>query len=242
MSFVDDPSGYAAVLVDVVDSRNHSDRRQLQTEIAGAAEAVNRRIDALDPLTATVGDEMQAIYAQPLTAIRAVAELRLELIGTAEIRAGIGWGGIVMHDSRQAPFGQDGPAWWSARAALDAVASSSPRSGYQARLGLEIAGEHRERILDEATPSSEAATDLPPPQRLRVDFEPLIRSHLALLDLAMGSIVSSEAQIVLGDLAGLSTDEIAARLELTPSAISQRRTRNHLRELVVALRLIDTAS
>jgi len=240
LEFIDDSCGYAAVLVDVVDSRAHRDRGQLQIEIVRAAEAVNRRIEALDPLTATVGDELQAIYPQPLVALRAVAELRLELIGTTALRAGIGWGDIVMHDARRTPFGQDGPAWWSARAALDAAAASSPRSGYEARIGIEF-----DVAEAEAEPADfreePAATDLAPPQRLRFEIEPLIRSHVALLDRALASIDATEASIVLADLSGASTDQIADDLGLTPSAISQRRTRNRLRELVVALRLIDTA-
>ncbi|MEZ5165182.1 MAG: hypothetical protein R2695_01355 [Acidimicrobiales bacterium] len=40
---------------------------------------------------------------------------------------------------------------------------------------------------------------------------------------------------MLGDLAGNDTATIADQLQLTESAVSKRRTRNRLRELVVAL-------
>ncbi|MEZ5165183.1 MAG: hypothetical protein R2695_01360 [Acidimicrobiales bacterium] len=69
----------AAVLVDVVGSRRHEDRRGLQSGISNALSAVNQRVRAVAPLAATVGDEIQATYGDPMTAVRAVVHLRLEL-------------------------------------------------------------------------------------------------------------------------------------------------------------------
>lgn len=231
--------GYATLLVDIVGSRAHDDRTALQADIVSAAAVVNAQVPALDPLTPTVGDELQGTYADLVHAIRAAAELRLELVGRAEIRAGIGWGEIVMHDPARTPFGQDGSAWWSARSALDAVASSTPRSGYAARLGLEVAGSSAQHRA-QATPARSSEGRLPAPRPLAVDLVALLRSHLALLDRALATVDATEARIVLGDLHGESTERTADRLGISPSAVSQRRGRNHLRELVVALRLIDT--
>lgn len=235
-------AGYAAVLIDVVGSRTRVDRAVLQAEVAAALEAVNGRRPSLDPLTQTVGDEIQGTYGDLLGAVRAVAELRLELLGRVALRAGIGWGDIVMHDPDRAPFGQDGSAWWAARAALDRVARSSPRSGYAARVGLQVASSGN-RVG--AAPSSAARAPgepLPPPGPPGVDLEVVLGSQLALLDRALATIDETEARIVLGDLQGRNTDAIAGELGITASAVSQRRSRNHLRELVVALRLIDTAT
>ncbi|MEQ8840451.1 MAG: SatD family protein [Acidimicrobiales bacterium] len=236
--------GYAAVLIDIVDSRRHGDRAQLQAIVAAAAAEVNRHIIALDPLTATVGDELQATYADALLAIRGAAELRLELTGVVEIRAGIGWGDIVMHDPDRTPFGQDGPAWWAARAALDDVASSTARSGYAARLGIGFADTPTPNTPTPNTgtrPGSRSSADpLPPPAPFSIDAAVVLRSHLALLDRALATVDPTEARIVLGDLHGRSNEELAAELDLGPSAVSQRRGRNHLRELVAALRVIGT--
>ncbi len=234
--------GYAAVLIDVVASRARLDRAALQAEVGAALEAVNGRRPALDPLTQTVGDEIQGTYGGLLDAVRAVAELRLELLGRVALRAGIGWGDIVMHDPDRAPFGQDGSAWWAARAALDTVARSGPRSGYAARVGLEMATP--QTAVGAAPPSRARAPGgpLPPPRPPDVALEVVLRSHLALLDRALATVDETEARIVLADLQGHNTDTIAGALGITASAVSQRRSRNHLRELVVALRLIDTSA
>ncbi|MFT5201656.1 MAG: hypothetical protein ACI9C1_001034 [Candidatus Aldehydirespiratoraceae bacterium] len=232
-------AGYAALLVDVVSSRAHADRGALQQAIGAASESVNHRVPCLDPLTATVGDELQATYAQPSLAIRAVVELRLELIGTTELRAGIGWGEITVHDPLRTPFGQDGPAWWAAREALDRVAASTPRSGYAARMGIQVVdAEVAAAVGDDVDPRDGG---LPPAQPLHLRPEALLQSQLALLDRSLAVLDRTEAQIVLGDLRQEPTDEIASALGLTPSAVSQRRSRNHLRPLVAALQLIDTA-
>lgn len=237
-------SGYAAVLIDVVDSRRHRDRRALQRFVAGELATVNERVSALDPLTETVGDEIQGTYADPVTAVRAVVELRLALRGRVDIRAGVGWGDIVIHDPARTPFGQDGPAWWAAREALDAVAGATTRGHYPARMMLRVAGSGADDAATRRAPPEEAARGcaLPDPRPLRIDGLGLLHSQLALLDRAVATVDAVEAAIVLADIRGVRTAAIATSLDLTPSAISQRRTRNHLRELVVALRLMETSA
>ena len=224
------PRGYAAVLVDVVASREHPDRASLQAAVHAAADAVNRRAQALDPLTATVGDELQATYAGVLPAIRAAARLRLELADTIAVRTAIGWGDIEIHDPRRTPFGQDGSAWWAARAALDRLALD--------RIGIGLLG------IDYADPAS--CTEgprggLPAPSPLDAGALALVRSHLRLLDHALARLDAVEARILLGDLDGRSTGAIAADVGISPSGVSQRRRRNNLRGLAAALALGDTA-
>lgn len=231
---IESSCGYAAVLLDVVGSRTRSDRRRLQEELDVGLTRVNERHPALDPLTATVGDEIQGTYRSVMEAIRAVLELRLELLETVDIRAGIGWGDIVLHDPSRSPFGQDGSAWWNARAALDRVAASSARSGYDARMGIDLGGGVAYDAANAPLDHDDRGV-LPPAAPFAVDIGTLLASHLALWDRAIATIDATEARIVLGDLRGESADDLAAVLGITPSAISQRRGRNHLRELVVAL-------
>lgn len=222
--------GYAAVLVDIVASREQPDRASLQGAVARAADATNDRVPALDPLTATVGDELQATYVGVLDAIRAVARFRLELVDTVDARAAIGWGDIEIHDAERSPFGQDGSAWWAARAALDRLDADRP--------GVRLLG------IDYADPASR--TDgprggLPAPQPLDAGALALVRSHLRLLDHALSRLDAVEARILLGDLDGRSTDQIAAEVGISPSGVSQRRRRNNLRGLAAAIAMEDSA-
>ncbi len=226
--------GYAAVLIDVVDSRQHLDRESLQRSLTEVAAVVEAMYPALDPFTPTVGDELQGTYATVVSAMVAAVDLRLRLTGTAEIRTAIGWGDIVVHDPDRTPFGQDGPAWWEARAALDEMDAATVRSSYPARMRL--AGLAPD-AADSAGPSdlSPSPRALPPPTELTIPAVSALRALTTLLDRSLATLDATEAAIVLGDREGVSTAEIARRVGLTASAVSQRRGRNHLREIVVAL-------
>lgn len=223
--------GYAAVLVDVIGSRDQPDRAALQAAVQAAAGRVNAVAPGLDPLTATVGDELQATHAGVTDAIAAVARLRLELIGTVDVRASIGWGSIEIHDAARTPFGQDGPAWWSARAALEELSAGT---GWHGRLAVEFA--------DPVEPPTEAVGGLPAPRPLDVRPIALVRSQLVLLDHALARLDRIEARIVLGDLDGRTTDDIATEVGISASGVSQRRRRNNLRALAAALDALHSPS
>ena len=225
--------GYAAVIVDLVGSRATSSRPDLQDRLLLAVGEAGARADrrpgeVLDPLAVTVGDEMQATCSTVLAAIRLVAEVRLLLrVGGIDARAGIGWGAIVVRDPARAPMAQDGPAWWRARAALDAVADSTAWASYERRMAADLpAGPDHDVV---------AATGLPDPRPLDVPPGALLDSHLALLDRSLGMLDEEDALVVLHDLEGGPTAPLAERLGVAANSVSMRRSRNHLRELTHAL-------
>lgn len=233
MDSVEEPHrGYAAVLVDVVGSRDHPDRAALQRAVQTAADRANAAAPGLDPLTATVGDELQATYAGVMDAIAAVVRLRLELIGMVDVRASIGWGSIEIHDPARTPFGQDGPAWWAARAALERLSDGTDR--WDSRLAVAYA--------DPVPSSTDGVGGLAPPRPLDAPAVDLVRSHLILLDHALAGLDRVEARILLGDLESRTTDEIAAEVGISASGVSQRRRRNNLRALAAAVDALHTPS
>ena len=226
--------GYAAVLIDVVDSRRHLDRESLQRSLTEAAAVVEVAHPALDPFTPTVGDELQATYATVVSAMVAAIDLRLRLTGVAEIRTAIGWGDIIVHDPDRTPFGQDGPAWWAARTALDEMDAATVRSSYPARMRLAGIESDAAGVVHTPDPPP-SSRELPAPTELAIPAAAALRALTTLLDRSLATLDATEAAIVLGDRHGASTAEIARRVGLTASAVSQRRGRNHLREIVVAL-------
>lgn len=227
--------GYAAVLVDVIGSRRHGSRAGLQAALEEAAAEVGRRAAAwgpveIDGFAITVGDELQATYTGVRPALRAAADLRLRLlVHEIDVRVGIGWGEIVVRDPGRSPLGQDGSAWWSARAALDRVATATAWSDYPRRTAVLVATE----------PSTgDVGAGLPPPSPLDVEPGSMLAGHLALLDRSLALLDAEDALVVLNDLDDADTAQVAARLEVGESAVSMRRTRNHLRELTFALRAL----
>jgi len=111
----------AALIGDIVGSREAADRRGLHELVRQALDQVNADLASVQPLSPTVGDEFQAVYKDLASAVQATLLLRLSLISVAEVRFGIGWGPLDVFEEDKLPFEQDGPAWWAARDAIERV-------------------------------------------------------------------------------------------------------------------------
>jgi hypothetical protein len=213
----------AALLGDVVRSRGHAERGRLQDRLAEALSAANGRVEAVQPLTPTIGDEFQGLYATPAGALEASLLARLALVGDADVRFGIGWGTLRLHDRPRAPFGQDGPAWWAAREAIDQI-DRSQRSRESPR-GL------RTRLLAAASDDDGA----PEPW-------PAIEALLLCRDELASRLRARDARLLLGLLDGRSPTELAAEEGVTPSAVSQRAIAKGLYALRDATRAMRSAT
>lgn len=123
----------ATLIGDLMESRQRGERTALHHSLQRALRRVNGMFDPVQPLESTVGDEFQGAFDTPLAAARATLLLRLELLKEAEVdtRFGLGWGEVTVFE-RRAPLRQDGPGWWSARAAIEEVyeLSSGVRTGF----------------------------------------------------------------------------------------------------------------
>jgi hypothetical protein len=116
-----------ALLGDVVGSRGHPDPGRRRRLVADALALANDRLAPKQPLTPTIGDEFQGLFADLVSALDATLVVRLALLGEVDVRFGIGSGPLVTFEASRAPFDQDGPAWWSAREAVDHVREVSQR-------------------------------------------------------------------------------------------------------------------
>ncbi|MFV7869638.1 hypothetical protein ACNPMP_15395, partial [Enterococcus faecium] len=87
---------------------------------------------AVAPLTAVVGDELQAEYPTVAAAAAALLLVRLNLPEGVECRFGVGVG-----DVRPVELGDwtipKGPAWWAARAAIERIEAVQQRVAPLAR-------------------------------------------------------------------------------------------------------------
>lgn len=105
----------AAVIVDIVRSRELPDRAAGQAAVLKAFARAERQVTPVQPLGATVGDEFQGVYASLADAIRVTTACALVLPDGIEVRAGIGLGEVVEVEGDIS----DGSAWWRAREAID---------------------------------------------------------------------------------------------------------------------------
>ena len=165
----------------------------------------NERLDPIQPLTPTIGDEFQGLFAELVSALEATLMVRLRLLGEMDVRFGIGSGALFAFDPDRAPFEQDGPAWWSARRAVDLVRERS--QGQERPRGL------RTRWADADADRFEVAS---------------VNAFLAGRDELVAAMDARDAAAMLGLLADEPLTRIAEAEGVSASALSQRAIRGGL--------------
>lgn len=196
----------ATLIGDVVGSRRAVDRTALHRRVATAL----RRIagGAIDPPAFTVGDEFQGSYPTVGAAIDAALSLRLAVCPEIDVRFGIGWGAVTILDADAGI--QDGPGWWTARAAIQQTAEAQRQPGF---------------ALVRTTFRAADGT--------RTDVG-AINAALMCRDHLLGSLDERSLRILGGLMTGRTKKELAAAEGISPSAVSQRASRDGLDLIVLA--------
>lgn len=180
---------------DLVGSRRHDSRAVAQQHLLDALAAVNDRLEAVQPLEPTIGDEVQAVYATLHDALHATLLVRLALPESMDCRFGVGVGELEVVGASAYGLTQDGPAWWSAREAVDA-----------ARVRARQVPGLRTRVV-RATPTE----------------GDLVNAYLLCRDTLVSDFDGRQRRIALGVLDGRTLAEIADDEGISTSAVSQRR-------------------
>jgi hypothetical protein len=200
---------------DIVDSRLHADRQQLHDALEAAIEDANAALTPLDPLVITLGDEFQGVFATLGDALTASFRVRARLHPLADVRFGIGRGEVSTLDPVRGIH--DGPGYWAARDAIVEVEerATRPRSR-TARTGYSP-GTSAPR--DPARAQEGAAEEENPEA---TDTVTALRVALDCLDFMVGSMSTTTRDILGGLMDGHSQHDVARRLGVSASAVSQR--------------------
>lgn len=185
----------AALLGDVIASRDNADRASLQRSLVETMSQVNSAVPTLQPLTMTVGDEFQALFPGLAEAFAATLHLQLALDPRIDVRFGIGWGELTLVPT-EPPFGQDGPCWWRARDAIEEI-----KLGESSNL---VARSSRVRCH---TGSS---------------LDPLLNGYLTARDHIVEGLDSVDRRLGLMRMSGTTQAEMAAAVGLTQGSVSRR--------------------
>jgi hypothetical protein len=132
---------------DLVASRRIADRRRVQDVLRTGLDRLNlHRRDIVSPYTITLGDEFQAVYADPRRVFRDMLAIQC-LLHPHRVRFAVGAGSITTAINRRTAIGMDGPAFIAARESLTAlkgdpgsyrVAGLRPRTNEWANLSLDL--------------------------------------------------------------------------------------------------------
>ena len=200
-----------ALIIDIVGSRQLSDRPAAQRAIHDAFAVAAADAEVVEPLWATVGDEFQAVFPRVRDALRVTSLMRLMFPDAIDCRFGLGSGDVRRLDAgRGAPI-YDGSAWYHARGALDEVDQRSRNAP-----GL--------RTWFHSDDATEVA---------------LVTSHLILRDHLIDGMSGRERRLAAGALRGEPQQRLAESEGITQSAVSQNLRRSGAAALIAAHRALE---
>ncbi|MGH8870904.1 MAG: SatD family protein [Acidimicrobiia bacterium] len=194
----------AALIGDLVASRAAPDRLDLQRRVGSVFAEIDEVVGGQPAFT--IGDEFQARYATVVEAVEASLQLHLRTIGVTSMRIGIGWGELIAEDPERTPFAQDGPCWWRAREAIEAVDRSGRGRGPELHTAI----------------------------RTETTLDPLLNSYLLLRDTLIQGLDEMDARIALGLLSGRRQTEMADALGVNKSSVSKRANTHGILALIEA--------
>lgn len=203
----------ATVIGDLVGSRSARDRATLHRRLGRALSEVNRALDPVTPLRPTVGDEYQGVFATVGAALTATLLLRVALLPAADARHGVGWGPVRVLSER--PRIEDGPGWWAARDAIEAVEQAQGRPVLRSLRTAYVVAED----TGEAAPGPEPRA---------------INAALRLRDQLVSGLSPRSVSVLRGLLEGSTQQAIAAAEGISASAVSQRVRHDGLGVLLAA--------
>ncbi len=202
----------ATLIGDVVRSRSSPDRAALHAGLEALLDRANQELAPVVPLRITVGDEYQGCFTSVGEALHATLWLRLHLAPQADLRHGIGWGTVAV--LAEEPRVEDGPGWWAARGAIEAVKHDAAKAGSR----------HARTAYRRADEGPGLAGPDPNP----------VNAALVCRDQMVGSVSERSLRLLRGTLAGRTQIELAAEEEISPSAVSQRVRNDGLAVIVAA--------
>lgn len=116
---------YLALIGDIRSSRDLDNRGKVQRRLQECLTNLNRQYNdvLISPLTITLGDEFQALLRSAEEIWKIIFKIEYQMHPT-RIRFGIGIGDISTNINTESAIGMDGPAFYSARHAMQEMKKS----------------------------------------------------------------------------------------------------------------------
>jgi len=191
----------ATLIGDVVASRQAASQEAMLRALASAQDWVNKRVEAVQPLRPTIGDELQGIFARVGLALEAALLIRLRLEGEYDVRFGIGWGEVLTMVPDRAPMAQSGAGWWAAREAVEEAAKLARSRGWPRYVRVRVQG-------------------------LGESLDATVNALAICQDHVLAGMDDKDFQLAIGLFAGERQHDLAERLGISQSEVSRRQLEN----------------
>jgi hypothetical protein len=122
MTPVFDNTPYIALIADIIDSKEIDNRSLAQKKLEASLNALNERdsADIASNFTITLGDEFQGLLHGGANVMRMIEQIEWDMY-QVRFRFGIGIGEITTDINHESAIGSDGPAYYRAREAIEAL-------------------------------------------------------------------------------------------------------------------------
>ncbi|MFD5226926.1 SatD family protein [Microbacterium sp. NPDC058342] len=189
-----------AVIADIVGSRRLRDRAKAQQIFDETIARVEREHPLAEhALRPTVGDEQQGVYRTLDQALASLLLLQLALPDGIEFRFGLGIGDIRAIESEHREL-SDGPGWWAARDAIEAVHARQQRAVPTTRTWI-VGAPGQDEVMETALAASNA--------------------YLLARDEIVVRMSERERRLAYGRAGGMSQRELAEQEGITQPAVSK---------------------
>ena len=216
-----------AVTADIVGSRALPDRAAAQRALEDAIARVDADLPgAIRTLTPTVGDELQGIYPTLEAALAALLLLRLALPDGIDCRFGVGIGEVGTVPSRSGGIAE-GPGWWAARDAIDALHAAQVRTMPAVRTWIAASSDDpRNDDPRAADPRAADPRNADPRAADPRDDDPrdavrLANAYVWARDELVSAMTERTRRLVYGRCLGRTQRALAEEEGITQSAVSQ---------------------
>ena len=129
---------YIAIIGDIINSRNINERYKAQEQLQSGLKYINQKFSTsiASPFMITLGDEFQGLLHDADLLMDMLDTLRFKLWNIVDIRFGIGVGEIHTAIDSHSSLGADGPAYWSARSALEFIHDNNDYGNTKIRINF----------------------------------------------------------------------------------------------------------
>jgi hypothetical protein len=145
MLFVFSSHPYIAIIGDIKGSRSIVNRYQVQEKLRKTLEDVNCKYykDISAKFMITLGDEFQGLLENGANVMHILAEIEQKMY-PIQLRFGIGIGAITTEINEDMAIGADGPGYYKARAAIEAIKKNEKKKQMSmSDMRFEVEGENQ---------------------------------------------------------------------------------------------------
>jgi len=196
---------YSVLIGDVVKSRSAPSQESLLADLQLALDWLNEAredLEMVQPVSLTVGDEFQGVFAHLNEALRAALLVQLHLKGRYDLRFGIGRGEVTTVAPERAPMAQSGEGWWLAREAIEEASDLASKKEWPKSVRTRVKGAGA--------------------------LEPAINAFLLCQDQIFSRMDRTDCAIALQlfERSSQRQEDLAKELGITQSSVSRRQAEN----------------